>query len=72
MGTLINLHELGQKLQGEFESVFLPNDVKLPEEDSIEDTGTPLSEDEIHQRISLLRKLPELLGWEPFVTILNE
>jgi hypothetical protein len=48
------------------------NDVKLPEEETVEDTGTPLSDDEIHQRISLLRKLPELLGWEPFVTILNE
>jgi len=48
------------------------NDVKLPEEDSIEDTGTPLSDDEIHQRISILRELPELLGWEPFMAILNE
>jgi hypothetical protein len=48
------------------------NDVKLPEEETVEDTGTPLSDDEIHQRISLLRELPELLGWEPFVTILNE
>ena len=48
------------------------NDVKLPEEDAVEDTGTPLSDDEIHQRMSLLRELPELLGWEPFMTILNE
>jgi len=48
------------------------NDVKLPEEDAVEDTGTPLSDDEIHQRLSLLRELPELLGWEPFMTILNE
>ena len=31
MGTLINLHELGQKLQDEFESVFLPDDVELPD-----------------------------------------
>jgi hypothetical protein len=48
------------------------NDVKLPEEDAVEDTGTPLSDDEIHQRMSLLRELPELLGWEPFMAILNE
>ena len=41
MGTLINLHELGQKLQGEFESVFLPNDVKLPEsfKNSVKELG---------------------------------
>jgi hypothetical protein len=48
------------------------NDVKLPEEQAVEDTGAPLSDDEIHQRMSLLRELPELLGWEPFMAILNE
>ena len=40
-------------------------------EETVEDTGTPLSDDEIHQRISLLRKLPELSGWEPFLKILK-
>ena len=48
------------------------NDVKIPEEDAVEDTGTSLSDDELQKRISILRGLPELLGWEPFMTVLNE
>ena len=31
MGTLINLHNLGKTLQNEFESVFQPKDVELPD-----------------------------------------
>ena len=31
MGTLINLHKLGKTLQNEFESVFQPKDVELPD-----------------------------------------
>ncbi len=47
------------------------DEVRLPEEESVEESGDPLSDEDIQQRIKILRELPNLLGWEPFMQIIE-